>query len=392
MILLTPPSKYILYIYIDLTFMGGVKSIIFKKMIFFSKIFNKSLIMYYYIYKLNHNYMNTSIVKEAMRYDIAIALSSTRWKILFNLPTRLSLSKYSTYFLKDIKDSFYLIQFVHATMVTLTGQLEDCIDFEFFGKDYFKDEITNIFKLNTTEQYAPDYEFSQLLLQLVDKIYDYFTTPYTGDKELKQAFLNSSNIEDTLCELKPEYKSEEDKQILALMQVVINQGEETLSAFEDLTVDANWKHIILSHYNFEAVEYHSFLEAYPEIVQGAKDDEIKKLEAFNTELLRDEEQFEMPEGFVDLFDLEKLKEECLNDFFKRKRRISGSISKQNHKVAITIKNIETNEKYSFDSSDECAKFLNISKITMIRFKQGKTKLNNTWQVIDKQEYCNSSIL
>lgn len=348
--------------------------------------------MYYYIYKLNHNYMNTSIVKEAMRYDIAIALSSTRWKLLFHLPTRLSLSKYGTSFLKDIKDSFYLIQFVHATMVTLTGQVEDCIDFEFFGKDYFKDEFTNIFKLNTTEQDAPDYEFSQLLLQLVDKVYDYFTTPYTGDKELKQAFLNSSNIEDTLYELKPEYKSEEDKQILALMQVVINQGEETLSAFEDLTVDANWKHIILSHYNFETVEYHSFLEAYPEMVKGAKEDAIKKLEAFNTELFRDEEQFEMPEGWVDLFDLEKLKEECLNDFLQRKRRIAGSRSKQNHKVAITIKNIETNETYSFDSSDECAKFLNLSKRTMIRFKQGKTKLNKTWQVVDEQESGNSSML
>lgn len=326
--------------------------------------------------------MNTTIVKDAMRYDIAIALSSTRWKLLFHLPNRLALSKYGVSFLKDIEDSFYLIQFVHATMVTLTGQVEDCIDFEFFGKDYFKDEFTSIFKLNTTEQDAPEYEFSQLLLQLVDRIYDYFTTPYTGNKELKQAFLNSTNIEDTLDELRPEYKSEEDKQILALMQVVVNQCDETLSAFEGLTVDANWKHIILSHYNFEAIEYPSFIEAHPEMVKGATGDVIKKIEAFNEELFKEEEQFEMPEGWVDLFDLERLKEECLNDFLQRNRKIAGSKSKQNHKVAITIKNIETNETHTFDSSDECAKFLNITnQRQMVRFKQGKTKLNKTWQIV-----------
>ena len=65
--------------------------------------------------------------------------------------------------------------------------------------------------------------------------------------------------------------------------------------------------------------------------------------------------------------------------------MAGSTSKQNHKVAITIKNTQTNETKTFDSSDECAKFLNISKRTMVNFKQGTTKLNKIWQVVDEQE-------
>ena len=198
--------------------------------------------------------MNTTIVNEALTRDIAIALSSTRWKLLFHLPTHLALSEYGVSFLKNIEDPFYLIQFVHATMITLAEDVEDGTEFELFGKDYFKDEFTNIFELNTTDQDTQEYKFGQALLQLVDKVYNYFTTPYAGSKELKQEFLNSSNIEDTIYELKPDYTSDEDKQIFALMQVVVNQGDETLSVFEDLTVDANWKHIILSHYNFEAIE------------------------------------------------------------------------------------------------------------------------------------------
>mgnify|MGYP000592115486 FL=1 len=79
--------------------------------------------------------MNTTIVNEALTYDIAIALSSTRWKLLFHLPTRLALSEYGVSFLKNIEDPFYLIQFVHATMITLAEDVEDGTEFEFFGKD-----------------------------------------------------------------------------------------------------------------------------------------------------------------------------------------------------------------------------------------------------------------
>ena len=88
---------------------------------------------------------------------------------------------------------------------------------------------------------------------------------------------------------------------------------------------------------------------------------------------------------IDLFDLVKLKRECLDDFLERNRKMAGSVSKQNHKVAITIKNIETNEIKTFDSSDECGKFFNISKRTMVKFKQGTTKLNKRWQIVDEQE-------
>ena len=330
--------------------------------------------------------MNTTIVNEALTYDIAIALSSTRWKLLFHLPTRLALSEYGVSFLKDIEDPFYLIQFVHATMITLAEDVEDCTEFEFFGKDYFKDEFTNIFELNTTDQDTPEYKFGKALLQLVDKVYNYFTTPYVGSKELKQAFLNSSNIEDTIYELKPDYTSDEDKQIIALMQVVVNQGDETLSAFEDLTVDANWKHIILSHYNFEAIEYPSFTEAYPETEKEKDNPIINDLNSLSKDsIFQKLDENELPSMEVDLFDQVKLKRECLDDFFLRNRKMSGSVLKQNHKVAITIKNIETNETKVFDSSDECAKFLNLSKSTMIRFKKGTTKLNKIWQVVDEQE-------
>ena len=323
--------------------------------------------------------MNTTIVNESLTYDIAIALSSTRWKLLFHLPTHLALSEYGVSFLNDIEDPFYLIQFVHATMITLAEDVEDSTEFEFFGKDYFKQEFTNIFELNTTDQDTPEYKFCQALLQLVDKVYDYFTTPYVGSKELKQAFLNSSNIEDTIYELKPDYTSDEDKQIIALMQVVVNQGDETLSAFKDLTVDANWKHIILSHYNFEAVEYPLFTEVYHITKKIKNNPIIKNLSSLN--IFQDFDENELPSTEVDLFDLEKLKRECLDDFLERTRKMAGSKSKQNHKVAITIKNIETNETKTFDSSNECAKFLNLSKITMIRFKQGTTKLNKIWQIV-----------
>lgn len=327
--------------------------------------------------------MNTTIVNEALTRDIAIALSSTRWKLLFHLPTHLALSKYGVSFLNDIEDPFYLIEFVHATMITLAGDVEDGTEFELFGKDYFKDEFTNIFKLNTTDQDTQEYKFGQALLQLVDKVYNYFTTPYAGSKELKQKFLNSSNIEDTIYELKPDYTSDEDKQIIALMQVVVNQGDETLSAFEDLTVDANWKHIILSHYNFEAVEYPLFAEVY-NVPKKAKDNPIIK-NLSSLDIFQEFDEDELSSIETDLFDLEKLKKECLDDFLERTRKIAGSKSKQNHKVAITIKNIETNETKTFDSSDECAKFLNLSKNTMIRFKKGTTKLNKIWQIVDEQE-------
>lgn len=326
--------------------------------------------------------MNTNIVNEALTRDIAIALSSTRWKLLFHLPTHLALSKYGGLFLNDIEDPFYLIEFVHATMITLAG-VEYGIEFELFGKDYFKDEFTNIFKLNTTDKDTEEYKFGQALLQLVDKVYNYFTTPYAGSKELKQEFLNSSDIEDTIYDLKPDYTSDEDKQIIALMQVVVNKGDETLSAFEDLTVDSNWKHIILSHYNFEAIEYPLFTEVY-NVPKKAKDNPIIK-NLSSLDIFQEFDEDELYSMETDLFDLEKLKKECLDEFLERNRKMAGSTSKQNHKVAITIKNIETNETKTFDSSDECAKFLDISKRTMVKFKQGTTKLNKIWQIVDEQE-------
>lgn len=326
--------------------------------------------------------MNTTIVKEALTRDIAIALSSTRWKVLFHLPTRLSLSKYGSTFLKDIEDPFYLIQFVHATMITLADDIEDSALFERFGNEYFRDEIISIFDLTDEEDNTPESEFSKLLLQLVDKIYNYFTTPYIGSEALKQSFLLSTNLEDTLYDISPDYKSEEDRQIISLMQVVVNQGDQTLSAFEDLDIDANWKHSILSHYNFEAIDYNSIEEAYPD----AKLDKLSKLiERYKDTIFNDLDPNELPHMEIDLFDFEKLAEECLEDFLRRNRQAAGKVSKTNHKVEITIRNLETNETHTFESSDDCAKFLGIAKRTMVNFKKGKTKHNKKWQIVDKQE-------
>ena len=90
---------------------------------------------------------------------------------------------------------------------------------------------------------------------------------------------------------------------------------------------------------------------------------------------------DLPTMEVDLFDIEQLTKECKDDFLERNRKMAGSTYKQNHKVAITIKNIKTNKTKTFDSSDECAKYLNLSKSTMIRFKKGTTKLNKIWQIV-----------
>ena len=137
--------------------------------------------------------------------------------------------------------------------------------------------------------------------------------------------------------------------------MVVENGD-TLQSIEGLTAEADWSTIIPAYYGIETTtsDEDMFNELEPE---------------------------DLPTMEIDLFDPVKLKRECLDDFLERNRKMAGSTSKQNHKVAITIKNIETNETKTFDSSNECAKFLNLSKITMIRFKKGTTKLNKIWQIV-----------
>jgi hypothetical protein len=93
------------------------------------------------------------------------------------------------------------------------------------------------------------------------------------------------------------------------------------------------------------------------------------------------------EGFVDIFDMEYITNECKKEIVIEDRKNSGSKggkkSKTNHSKAITIKNKITGKEICFNSAEECAKYLNVSKNTMIRFKQGDTKLNRTWEIISQ---------
>ena len=137
--------------------------------------------------------------------------------------------------------------------------------------------------------------------------------------------------------------------------MVVENGD-TLQSIEGLTAEADWSTIIPAYYGIENTtsDEDMFNELDPE---------------------------DLPAMDIDLFNPEQITKECLDDFLERNRKEAGSVSKQNHKVSITIKNTQTNETKTFDSSDECAKFLNLSKRTMIRFKQGTTKLNKIWQIV-----------
>lgn len=149
--------------------------------------------------------------------------------------------------------------------------------------------------------------------------------------------------------------------ILKFVQLVIYNGD-TLQDIPGLTADSDWHHIIYNWYDLDTI------------------DEPSDEEQFN-----DLDESELPTFDTDLFDYEKNAEEYRQDAIRREKLAgaikAGKLSKQNHKVSITITNIETNETHTFESSDDCAKFLGISKRTMVKFKQGNTKLNKIYQII-----------
>lgn len=102
------------------------------------------------------------------------------------------------------------------------------------------------------------------------------------------------------------------------------------------------------------------------------------------------------EGFVDIFDMEYIINECKNDAVQEDRKKSGGIggsiggkqSKKNHSEYILIKNKNTGKEYYFETSEECAKYLKISKRSMVNFKKGNTKLNKIWEIIDRERSQN----
>jgi len=149
--------------------------------------------------------------------------------------------------------------------------------------------------------------------------------------------------------------------ILKFVQLVIYNGD-TLQNIPGLTADSDWYHIIYNWYDLDTI------------------DEPSEEEQFN-----DLDENELPTFDTDLFDYEKNAEEYRQDAIRREKLAgatkAGKLFKQNHKVEITIRNIETNETHTFESSDDCAKFLGISKRTMVNFKQGNTKLNKIYQII-----------
>ena len=326
------------------------------------------------------------VLEEAIEEDIAIALSCTRWKMLFHLFDKEFLSKWGASFLMDKNDSFYMVEFVHAAMITMsqTEDVENCrIEFSKHGLDFYKEQFIEVFDDNK-------FEYMDLLLQLVEKIYNYFTRPYTEEEnKLKSEFLNiyvndpKHDLEEAIYDLREMYDKDEFEEIYYLMRVVYNQ-DENLRNIEGLTAENDWKHIILSHYNFETIIYPEFKTCFPDIVEE-KPELAKQFdpdEAMFTPLDEDlNKYFE-----YDLFNFEKLRKDCREEYLKRVKKESaakgGKKSKANHSEPIKIKHKTTGKVLFFSSLESCAKHLKVGMATMWRFKQGRTRLNAKWEILE----------
>lgn len=274
-------------------------------------------------------------------------------------------------------DKYWIVDFFKSTYNTVNEYLKEYAPHKYVdGKDtttykdtkaYIVNNIVEVLRLNKEN------EVHSNLIKVIEKVYDYYKslkinedTIASKETYLKKELLEEDpqttkeNIEfgiDDLIEYGIYHYDNENtaKEVLELVKMVVENGD-TLQSIEGLTAEADWSTIIPAYYGIET--------------------EISDEDMFN-EL----DESELPTMDIDLFDTKQIAQECLDDFLERNRKMAGSTSKQNHKVAITIKNIKTNETKTFDSSDECAKFLNISKITMIRFKKGTTKLNKIWQIV-----------
>ena len=274
-------------------------------------------------------------------------------------------------------DAFWIADFFKSTYNTVNEHLKEYAPYKYVNfksvstykdtKAYIVNNIVEVLRLNKEN------EVHKNLIKVIEKVYDYYKslkvnedTIASKETYLKQELLEEDpqitkeNIEFGIDDL-IEYgiyhydNANTAKEVLELVAMVVENGD-TLQSIEGLTAEADWSTIIPAYYGIENTtsDEDMFNELDPE---------------------------DLPAMDVDLFDPVKLKRECLDDFLERNRKMAGSTSKQNHKVAITIKNIETNETKTFDSSDECAKYLDINKRQMVRFKQGTTKLNKIWQIV-----------
>lgn len=326
------------------------------------------------------------VLEEAIEEDIAIALSCTRWKKLFHLFDKEFLSKWGVSFLMDKNNSFYMVEFVHAAMITLsnTEDVKNCREeFSKHGLDFYKEQFIEVFD-------DSKFENMDLLLQLVEKIYNYFTRPYTEEEnKLKSEFLKiyaddpTYDLEEAIYDLREMYDKDEFEEMYYLMRVVHNQ-DENLSNIEGLTADNDWKHIILSHYIFETFVYYDFKNCYPDIVEE-KPELAKQFDP-------DEAMFTPLDGELekyfehDLFDFEKLRKDCREEYLKRIKKESaakgGKKSKANHSEPIKIKHKTTGKVLFFSSLEGCAKYMKVGISTIWRFKQGRTKLNANWEILE----------
>ena len=312
--------------------------------------------------------------------DTPVEEEEGKWQYTYTELQKLNIDELLQY---TRNDAFWIADFLKSAYNTVNEHLKEYAPYKYVNfkrvstykdtKSYIVNSIVEVLRLNKEN------EVHRNLIKVIKKVYDYYkslkTTEYTEDTEdtiasketyLKQELLEEDpqttkeNIEfgiDDLIEYGIYHYNNANtaKEVLELVAMVVENGD-TLQSIEGLTAEADWSTIIPAYYGIENTtsDEDMFNELDPE---------------------------DLPSMEVDLFDLEQLTKECKDDFLKRNRKLAGSTSKQNHKVAITIKNIETNETKTFDSSNECAKFLNLSKITMIRFKQGTTKLNKIWQIV-----------
>ena len=297
-----------------------------------------------------------------------------KWKYTYAELQKLNIDELLQY---TRNDAFWIVDFFKSTYNTVNEYLKEYAPNKYVDgkptttykdtKAYIVNGIAEVLRLNEEN------EVHSNLIKVIEKVYDYYKslkinedTIASKETYLKQELLEEDpqttkeNIEfgiDGLIEYGIYHYDNANtaKEVLELVAMVIENGD-TLQSIEGLTAEADWSTIIPAYYGIET-------------------------ETTDEDQFNDLDESELPTMDIDLFDLKQIAQECKDDFIDRNRKSAGSVSKQNHKVAITIKNIETNETKTFDSSDECAKFLNLSKSTMIRFKKGTTKLNKIWQIV-----------
>lgn len=282
-----------------------------------------------------------------------------------------------------IHDTYWVIDFLKSTYNTIVDDLKKNCGYRYADnklvqefnnkKSYIVKEISNVLNLNVEN------EIHQNLIKVLERIYDHLKEYNTIDeqhevlnteRDLKKELLEEDievlksnlGVDDDLC-----YEAIDDlleyhiyhysdfeqaREILTSVCDLLSYGY-SLQEVTELTPDSDWVSII-----------DDFLCG-----EGNCPD-IKSIE-----------------GFVDIFDMEYITNECKKEIVSEDRKNSGSKggkkSKTNHSKAITIKNKITGKEICFNSAEECAKYLNVSKRGMVRFKQGDTKLNRTWEIISQ---------